>query len=180
MLRRALLVCPDEVPAELGGDYAAACQTLGLSPIPRGYALYLLRDGIAGQVTLISRDVDQLRTAQRRRATGAPPGSQHPDLVGVVGDGWPVELGGGPRCQFCRALDPAWVYDGPTSPCWSRPSRYSASTTRSVGSNRTAGSTGLPASRAGRLIDAGDYPGLLRRYGKRLLPMPVQTAWQTF
>jgi hypothetical protein len=82
MLQRALLVCPDEVPAELGGDYAGACQTLGLPPIPRGYALYLL-DDIAGRVMLISRDVDQLRSAQRRRATGAPPGSQHLDLVGV-------------------------------------------------------------------------------------------------
>ncbi len=30
------------------------------------------------------------------------------------------------------------------------------------------------------LIDAGNYPGLLRRYGKRLPSMPVQTAWQTF
>ncbi len=30
------------------------------------------------------------------------------------------------------------------------------------------------------LIDAGDYPGLLRRYGKRLPPMPVQAAWQAF
>ncbi len=112
MLWRALLVCPGQVPAELGGDDAAACQTLGLPPIPRGYALYLLH-GVAGRVTRISRDGDQLRTAERRRESGAPPGSQHLDLVGVVRDGWPVELGGGPRCQFCRDPDPAWVCDSP-------------------------------------------------------------------
>jgi hypothetical protein len=60
MLRRALLVSPGEVPAELGGDDATACRTLRLPPISRGYVLYLL-DGTAA-----TRDEHHRRRRHRR------------------------------------------------------------------------------------------------------------------
>jgi hypothetical protein len=100
--------------------------------------------------------------------------------LGWVRDGWPVELDGGPRCQFCRGPDPAWVCDGPDVEVSleAEPVLGIDHQVRGVEPHGRIDWAACEPCRA--LIDAGDYPGLLRRYGKRLPPMPVQAAWQAF
>jgi hypothetical protein len=111
----AVLLAPGQVPDELGGSYEDACAALELPPVPGGYTLYLL-DQMNQRQTLISTDTTAMRQAELGSGSG---GDGYLDKARVatadiaeVRTGWPEEFGGGPRCQFCRAPDPAWVYEG--------------------------------------------------------------------
>jgi len=61
VLCRTFALCPDEFPAELGADHAAACRVFGLDPNSEGYAIHLA-DTMTGRRTLISRDLGRLRS----------------------------------------------------------------------------------------------------------------------
>ena len=109
----AVLLAPGHVPDQLGGSYEDACAALDLDPDPGGYALYLL-DQKNQRRTVISTDTSAVRQAELACGSDGyldiTPAAMA-DIAGVR-DGWPEEYGGGPRCQFCRAPYPAWVYEG--------------------------------------------------------------------
>jgi hypothetical protein len=111
----AVLLAPGHVPDELGGSYEDACAALELPPVPGGFALFLL-DQMNQRQTIISTDTTAVRQAELPHGDG---GNGYLDNARVaaagiaeVRGGWPEEFGGGQRCQFCRAPDPAWVYEG--------------------------------------------------------------------
>jgi hypothetical protein len=66
--------------------------------------------------TVISTDATAVRQAELASGRGGDGqlGKVRLAAAGVaeVRGGWPEEFGGGLRCQFCQAPDPAWVYEG--------------------------------------------------------------------
>jgi hypothetical protein len=185
----AVLLAPGHVPDELGGSYEDACAALELPPVPGGYALYLL-DQMNQRQTLISTDATAVRQAELACRNGD--GDGHPDTVGItvadvigVREGWPEEYGGGPRCQFCRAPDPAWVYEGAdVEVLLGEPLLGFKGEPLPVVGSEVVGCTDWHACSACHdLIEAADlaaWLSLLDRYGDPDVPMPVQSAWREF
>jgi len=184
----AALLAPGHVPDELGGSYEDACTALALPPVPGGYALYLL-DQMNQRQTIISTDSSAVRQAELAHGSG---GDGHLGKVRVaaagiaeVRGGWPEEFGGGPRCQFCRAPDPAWVYEGAdVEVLLGEPVLGFRGEPRPVIGSDVVGSIDWHACGACRdLIEAADlaaWLSLLGRYGDPDVPMPVQSAWREF
>lgn len=186
MDHRAVLLAPDHVPGEFGGSYETACLALDLEPLPGGYALYLM-DVMNIRATVISTDTGPVRQAKdnvesggdgylmsSRLATG--------NIIDIRG-GWPEELGGGPRCQFCRNPHPAWIYEGPAVEVLIGERLIDFGPPPVVGSD-VVGCIDWPAcGTCHDLIETADFDswrGLLDRYGDPDVPMPVQAAWREF
>jgi hypothetical protein len=184
----AVLLAPGHVPDELGGSYEDACAALELPPLPGGYALYLL-DQMNQRQTVISADTTAVRQAELASGSG---GDGHLDKARVaatgiaeVRGGWPEEFGGGPRCQFCRDPDPAWVYEGAeVEVLLGEPVLGFRGDPRPVIGSDVVGCIDWHACGACHdLIEAADlfgWRGLLDRYGDLDVPMPVQSAWREF
>jgi hypothetical protein len=184
----AVLLAPGHVPDELGGSYEDACAALDLPPVPSGYALYLL-DQMNQRWTLISTDTTAVRQAELAYGSG---GDGHLDKARVaaagiadVRGGWPEEFGGGPRCQFCRTHDPAWVYEGAdVEVLLGEPLLVFKGEPRPVAGSEVVGCINWHSCGACRdLIEAADFAGwrgLLDRYGDPDVPMTVQSAWREF
>lgn len=87
----ALLCTGRDFPGELGADYPAACDMLGLPPRPGGYALRLAQDRAGARWTIVSSDVDRVGSALSIHAMGIE-ASWHVDAEDVdhVRPGWPV------------------------------------------------------------------------------------------
>jgi hypothetical protein len=181
LLYRALALCPGEIPAELGPDYAAACEVFGLDPDPDGYALYLI-DTMAGRRTLISRDLPRLRAAldaasggRRQFLLGISPGEAREQ------QGWPDQLGGTPWCRFCRDPRPARVYDGPlVEVLLAVPASRTEPWPDVAGTEITGRTEWFACAACHALIEARDYDALWRRCVPYSEPMPVQAAWRQF
>jgi hypothetical protein len=184
----AVLLAPGHVPDQLGGSYEDACAALDLPPDPGGYVLCLF-DQMNRRWTVISTDTAAVRQAELGYRNG---GDGHPDTVGIavadvidVRDGWPEEYGGGPRCQFCRAPDPAWVYEGAdVEVLLGEPLLGFKGEPRPVAGTDVVGCADWHACSACHdLIEAADlaaWLSLLDRYGDPDVPMPVQSAWREF
>lgn len=184
----AVLLAPGHVPDELGGSYEDACAALELPPVPGGYALYLL-DQMNQRLTVISIDTTAVRQAELDSGRG---GDGYLDKARVaatgiaeVRGGWPEEFGGGPRCQFCRVPDPAWVYEGAdVEVLLGEPVLGFRGDPRPVIGSDVVGCIDWHACGACHdLIEAADlsaWRGLLDRYGDPDVPMPVQSAWREF
>ena len=161
---------------------------LELAPVPGGYALYLL-DQMNQRQTIISTDTTAVRQAELAYGSG---GNVHLGKVRLaaagiaeVRGGWPEEFGGGPRCQFCRVPDPAWVYEGAdVEVLLGEPVLGFRSEPRPVIDSEVVGCIDWQACGACHdLIEAADpvgWRGLLGRYGDPDVPMPVQSAWREF
>jgi len=184
----AVLLAPGHVPDELGGTYEDACAALGLPPAAGGYALYLL-DQMNRRTTIISTATSAVREAADAYGRGGDATMAGVTVaageIAEVREGWPEEFGGGPRCQFCRAPDPAWLYEGadveillgePLAGLRGEPPR--------VAGSEVVGCADWHACEACHdLIEAGDLPGwvgLLGRYADPDVPMLVQSAWREF
>lgn len=181
VLHRAFVLCPGEIPAELGTGYTAACQVLGLDPDPVGYAVYLI-DTMAGRCTLISRDLTRLRAA-----LDAGGGDQRQPMLLALDQeeiteqpGWPEQLGGTPWCQFCRSPRPAWAYDGPDVDVLLAAPALAGLPPEVAGAEITGRTDWLACEDCHALIESGDYHALWQRCVPYSEPMPVQAAWLQF
>jgi hypothetical protein len=182
------LLAPGHVPDELGGSYEDACAALELPPVPGGYALYLL-DQMNQRQTVISTDSTAVRQAELPDGDGGNGYLNNARVaaacIAEVRGGWPEEFGGGPRCQFCKAPDPAWVYVGAdVEVLLGEPVLGFRGEPRPVIGSDVVGCIDWHACRACRdLIEAADlsaWRNLLGRYGDPDVPMPVQSAWREF
>jgi hypothetical protein len=176
----ALALCPGEFPAELGSDYVAACGVLGLDPDPHGYAIYLV-DTMIGRRTLISHDLDRLRSVTGAVDEGRPLLLSLDESDATEEPGWPDQLGGVPWCQFCRNPRPAWSYDGPRVEVLLSPSLFGTEPWPDVlGAEVTGRMDWYACDDCQALIESADYDGLWERSLPYSEPMPVQAAWREF
>jgi hypothetical protein len=164
-----------------------ACAALELPPVPGGYALCLL-DQMNPRRTIISTHTTAVRLAELAYGDG---GNGYLDNARVaaagivdVRSGWPEEYAGGPRCQFCRAPDPDWVYEGADVEILLGETLLGfRGEPRPVVGTDVVGCTNWQACGACHdLIEAdlAGWRGLLGRYGDPDVPMPVQSAWREF
>lgn len=121
----ALLCTGRDFPGELGADYPAACDLLGLPPRPGGYALRLAQDRAGARWTIVSSDVDRVGSVLSIHAMGIE-ASWHVDAADVdhVRPGWPLAcplaLAGrgdphdppGPPPVWTPAYPPSWAPTG--------------------------------------------------------------------
>src|SRR6266566_205982 len=92
----ALLLTAEEFPGELGENFAAACATVGVNPVTRGYGLVLVQDEQGGRWTQVTSDARGVSSVQSIWNMGLECGYEPPDgSVVAVRPGWPVtcELG---------------------------------------------------------------------------------------
>ncbi|MGW2214057.1 hypothetical protein ACWCSD_03635 [Nonomuraea sp. NPDC001684] len=191
---RVVLLAPDFIPEEFGSDFVDACEALGLPPRPGGYTLYLLDElnvrttlvGAGASVALLRDTWPDLRpddpgwiVADQAAVVGLLAG---PDLVAARG-GWPVELGGDPRCQFCRNPEAAWIYEGADVRVALEESPLGIGPLNVAGAEVVGVMDWATCRACHELIQTGGhraYDQLLHRYGSELPPMPLQVAWRGF
>ncbi len=187
-----VLIAPDHIPEELGGSYADACRALELEPEPGGYAVYLI-DELNTRAILVSADTAPLRETKPDLRPGdhAWFAANRVAIMsvltspGVVGLrlGWPVELGGDPRCQFCRDPEPAWVYEGADVRVRLGKPLLDIGPPDVLGTDVVGVMDWTTCQACHELIQASEpasYQQLLQRYGDELPPMPLQAAWREF
>jgi hypothetical protein len=187
-----VLVTVDHVPDEIGGSFADACQALDLDTADHGYVLYLL-DVMNQRSTVIGTHTDPVCEAL---ADHDPGSTAHLvcDLTtvmkvvhsGTVADaraGWPEEFGGGPRCQFCRAPEPGWVYEGADVEVLLGES-FMDDPPPLLGTDITGCIDWHACGQCRELIDTRTQDAwrhLLARFDDGgHVPMPVQAAWREF
>ncbi|WP_433358765.1 hypothetical protein [Streptosporangium sp. CA-115845] len=185
MDQRVMLLAPDHVSDELGGSYQDACKVLDLEPIPGGYAVYLM-DTMNHRTTVIYADTGPVRQAKQNFEGGGDGDLSATLNLGDILDiriGWPEELGGGPRCQFCRHTDPAWLYEGAEVEVLLGEPLFGVGPPQVIGTDVVGCMDWYACSDCYELIqaaDQGSWHRLLDRYGSHDVPMPVQAAWREF
>ncbi|WP_322769084.1 hypothetical protein [Frankia sp. Cr1] len=175
MTSRVAIVAPDRVPEIFAGGYADACAALDLPAVGDGYVLHLIASP-ATRWTVVTRDAGRVSAASEDGWVEVAPAGEGRWVD--VRNGWPEEFDPGPRCQFCGDQNPAWTFPSVEvevllgAPSWGEHEVLDA---------EVGGRTDWHACDACRgLIDAGDWVGLVDRYGELGAPPAVQAAWRQF